>query len=217
MHLTSEFRENLIIPRVHKVIKNTLKILQHLLQDFERQFDRFVDLRQYRVKFSRSLLPWLLRCYCFVTVVDIKFFTNLLLWELDLGSLSGVQNNSRYKYVRRFSKQYLKRVLQPKQPGVVCIDRENDIQKHTLCEKCPYLEFPGPFFPAFGLNTERYSVSLRIQSECEKTRTKKTPNTDTFHAVTYYKYYLGNPELCNMEKNRKLYPILQKQSPRSVP
>ena len=29
----------------------------------------------------------------------------------------------------------------------------------------------------------RYSVSLRIRSECAKTRTRKTPNTDTFHAV----------------------------------
>ena len=29
-------------------------------------------------------------------------------------------------------------------------------------------------FPTFGLNTERYSVTLRIQSECGKTRTRKT-------------------------------------------
>ena len=29
----------------------------------------------------------------------------------------------------------------------------------------------------------RYSVSLRIQSECGKMRTRITPNTDTFHAV----------------------------------
>ena len=28
--------------------------------------------------------------------------------------------------------------------------------------------FSGLYFPAFGLNTERYSVSLRIQSECRK-------------------------------------------------
>ena len=40
-----------------------------------------------------------------------------------------------------------------------------------------------PRFPAFGLNTERYSVSLRIQSECGKIRTSKTPYLDTFHAV----------------------------------
>ena len=43
--------------------------------------------------------------------------------------------------------------------------------------------FSGPYFPAFGLNTERYGVSLHIQSECGKILTRKTPNKDTFHAV----------------------------------
>ena len=43
--------------------------------------------------------------------------------------------------------------------------------------------FSGLFFPAFGLNTEIYFVFLRIQPECGKIRTKKTPNTDNFHAV----------------------------------
>ena len=33
--------------------------------------------------------------------------------------------------------------------------------------------FSGPYFPTFGLNTERYLVSLRIQSECGKMRTTK--------------------------------------------
>ena len=41
----------------------------------------------------------------------------------------------------------------------------------------------GPYFRAFGLNTERYGVFLRIQSECGKMRTKITPNTDIFHTV----------------------------------
>ena len=36
--------------------------------------------------------------------------------------------------------------------------------------------FSGPYFSAFGLNTERYGVSLRIHSECGKIRTRKTPN-----------------------------------------
>ena len=36
-----------------------------------------------------------------------------------------------------------------------------------------YKVFSGPYFPVFGLSTERYSVSLRIQSECEKIRTRK--------------------------------------------
>ena len=39
-----------------------------------------------------------------------------------------------------------------------------------------------PYFPAFKLNTERYFLSLRIQSECGKIRTRMTPNTDTFYA-----------------------------------
>ena len=43
--------------------------------------------------------------------------------------------------------------------------------------------FSGPYFHTFGLYTERYSVFLRIQSECGKIRTKKTPNMDTFHTV----------------------------------
>ena len=41
----------------------------------------------------------------------------------------------------------------------------------------------GPYFPAFGLNTGRYSISLRIQSECGKIRTRITPNTDTSRSV----------------------------------
>ena len=44
--------------------------------------------------------------------------------------------------------------------------------------------YSGPHFPAFGLNTERYSVSLCTQSECGKMRTRITPNTETFCAVT---------------------------------
>ena len=43
--------------------------------------------------------------------------------------------------------------------------------------------FSGPYFPAFGLNTERYGLSFRIQPECGKIQTRKTPNMNTFHAV----------------------------------
>ena len=46
--------------------------------------------------------------------------------------------------------------------------------------------YSGPHFPAFGLNTERYSLSLRIQSECGKMWTRITPNTTTFHAVNWF-------------------------------
>ena len=43
--------------------------------------------------------------------------------------------------------------------------------------------YSGPHFPVFGLNTERYSVSFRIQSKCGKMPTRVTPNTDTFYAL----------------------------------
>ena len=43
--------------------------------------------------------------------------------------------------------------------------------------------FSGPYFPAFELNMERYSLSLRIQSECGKIRARKIPNMDIFYAV----------------------------------
>ena len=33
--------------------------------------------------------------------------------------------------------------------------------------------FPGLYFPAIGLNTERFSVSVHVQSECGKIRTRK--------------------------------------------
>ena len=40
---------------------------------------------------------------------------------------------------------------------------------------CPskYVVFSGSYSPAFGLNTQRYFVSLRIQFECGKMRTRK--------------------------------------------
>ena len=57
----------------------------------------------------------------------------------------------------------------------------------THCVKSVRIRsFSGLYFPTFGLNTDRCSVSLRIQSECVKGLTRKTPNTDTFHAVTMF-------------------------------
>ena len=38
------------------------------------------------------------------------------------------------------------------------------------------------YFSAFGLNTERYGVSVCIQSKCGNKRSRKTPNTDTSYA-----------------------------------
>ena len=43
----------------------------------------------------------------------------------------------------------------------------------TAWKVSKYGVFSGLYFPAFGLNTERYEVSLCIQSECRKIRTRK--------------------------------------------
>ena len=43
--------------------------------------------------------------------------------------------------------------------------------------------FSGLYFLAFGRNTEIYSAYLRMQPECGKLQTRKTPNTKLFHAV----------------------------------
>ena len=54
--------------------------------------------------------------------------------------------------------------------------------------------FTGSYFPAFGLDTERYGISFRIQSECRKIQTKETPNMNFFHVVREIhtgKYFSG--------------------------
>ena len=64
------------------------------------------------------------------------------------------------------------------------------VMDSRLIPVCPYsqLFWPtfSPHFPAFGLNTERYTVSLRIQYNREnagKMQATITPNTDTFYVV----------------------------------
>ena len=44
---------------------------------------------------------------------------------------------------------------------------------NTASKVSKYGVISGLYFPAFGLNTEKYRVSLLIQSECEKIRTRK--------------------------------------------
>ena len=57
------------------------------------------------------------------------------------------------------------------------------MQHYRYVKNVRIWSFTDPHFPAFGLNMEIYSVNLRIQSECRKMRTRKTPNKDTIHAV----------------------------------
>ena len=57
--------------------------------------------------------------------------------------------------------------------------KEYASSKH--CVKSVHIQSSsGPHFPAFGLNTETYSESLRIRSKCGKMPTRITPNLSHF-------------------------------------
>ena len=58
-------------------------------------------------------------------------------------------------------------------PNVGCFYKRANNWPYTAWKVSRYGVFSGPYFLAFGLNTERYGVSLRIQSECGKIRARK--------------------------------------------
>ena len=59
---------------------------------------------------------------------------------------------------------------------------QNDFDIHCVKSVCIW-SYCDPYFLAFGLNRERYSLSPRIQSEIGKIRTGITQNTDIAYAV----------------------------------
>ena len=68
-------------------------------------------------------------------------------------------------------------------------------------------------FPAFVLNTERYGISLRIQSKCGKMRNRMTRNTNTFCAVidearNYFIIKINQNELMS-EEHKKVCRVLK--------
>ena len=60
---------------------------------------------------------------------------------------------------------------------------EENINVINCVEILGVRSFFRPYFPTFGLNTERYGVFVRIQSKFGKMRTRKISNIDIFHAV----------------------------------
>ena len=67
--------------------------------------------------------------------------------------------------------------------------------------------FSSPYFPALS---DSVRVSLRSQSECSKTRTKKTPNKGTFHAVHFLDYFVLNDKSSNIFTLTLFYKELSK-------
>ena len=80
-----------------------------------------------------------------------------------------------------------------------CIYTKNIDQVHNYMQKSfsiawkvsKYGVFSDSYFPAIGLNTEIYSVKLRIQSECGKIRTRKNSVFWHFLCIVHRKFCLG--------------------------
>ena len=117
---------------------------------------------------SRSVTREATRIYQFITNNRVSFH---LWWKKNLVKL------------KTFSKYYDHGCSIPiklKLGEVISIEEQHGVKR----EKSDSIRsYSGPHFPAFGLNMERYSVSLRNQSECGKMRTRITPNTDNLYAV----------------------------------
>ena len=87
-------------------------------------------------------------------------------------------------------------ILQMTNQGLEWSTKIDQFMVITHCVKSSRIRsYSGPHFPALGLNTDRYSVSLRIQSQCGEIRTRITPTMDTFRAVTL-----------NIIMNLEMYP-----------
>ena len=87
----------------------------------------------------------------------------------------------------------------------------HEMLNHRHCVKNVRMpNFSGWYFSAFGLNTERYGVSLHIQSKCGKIQTRKTPNTDfsCSDTLNYFLTVLLNMQLCRISsfKSTQLLP-----------
>ena len=75
--------------------------------------------------------------------------------------------------------------------------------KKTLREKCPNTEFySGLYFPVFVLNTNIYSVNLRIQSKYGKIRTRKYSVFGIFsRSISFTRSINGNIKILYFDLN----------------
>ena len=76
---------------------------------------------------------------------------------------------------------------------------------HTAWEVSKYGVFSDPYFPVFGLNTEIYSVNLRIQSKYRKIRTRKNSIFEHFSHSASLRKLLPNLRFpANLRLQKKL-------------
>ena len=65
--------------------------------------------------------------------------------------------------------------------------------------------FSGPYFPVLGLNPERYSASLRIQSECWKIRTRKKLHKVTIKNANFFVLVVISEKILHWTTNGKVF------------
>ena len=81
----------------------------------------------------------------------------------------------------------------------------------TRCVKSIRIRgFSCPYFSTFRLNMEIYFVNIRIQSEWEKTQTRKNATTDKFYAVKDIKKII--PAHLKLSCNSDLQPGIHWQT-----
>ena len=69
-----------------------------------------------------------------------------------------------------------------------------------------YGVFSGPYFPVLGLNTEIYTVNLRIQSEDKKIQTRKYSVFGHFsRSETFFDGFFSIPEF--LDSGRKCWTL----------
>ena len=80
---------------------------------------------------------------------------------------------------------------------------------HFHCVKSVRIwSYSSLHFSAFRLNTERYWVSLCIQSKCGKMRTRITPNMGTFYAVFISAYLIILIDKSTLRSRTRLETLL---------
>ena len=123
------------------------------------------------ILFSANLAKYL-RTAILWTYLGILFVTHIILWGIaDIFILTSC-------IVIPLDQRKMKVIYESNDP----VGKEFKSQNHCV-RSVHILNFYGRYFPAFGLNTERYSISLRIQCKCGKMQTRKTANTDNVYAV----------------------------------
>ena len=74
------------------------------------------------------------------------------------------------------------------------MDEGNNKNRQQTRKKFRIRSYSGPYFLVFGLNAERYSVSLRIQSECGELRNRITPIFIYFLFI-FYLFNIGKKSI----------------------